>query len=167
MSKPVKILGQIIAYGLFMAFIAAFASSPQYQHLADEQATIKMSFRLTGDLKQPCRQRTPEEIAKMAANMRTQEDCPRERLPISVLLKIDGQPFFEESLQPSGLKKDGVTIVYRRFTVAAGEHSLDMFIRNSARDSGYDYEKSARITLKPAQVFVVEFKKEAGGIVFQ
>ena len=156
-----------MAYGLFMAFIAAFANSPQYQHLAADEATIKMSFRLTGDLKQPCRQRTPEEIAMMAPNMRLQDDCPRERLPVSVLLKIDGKPFFEDKLPPSGFKKDGVSVVYQRFTVAAGEHDLAVFLRNSARDSGYDYEKSARITLQPAQVLVVEFSEEAGGIVFQ
>lgn len=167
MTRPLKILARVIAYGLFITFIVGFSNWPTYQHLAPDQATVKLSFQVAGELKQPCRQRSAEEIAEMAPNMRLLDDCPRERLPVDVVLKLDNQVLIDERLPPSGLKKDGVSVIYRHLSVPAGDHEVALRIRNSAHNQGHDIEKSIAITLKPAQVLVIELDNKDGTIVFQ
>ena len=74
MLKPAALVGQVILYGAFAAFIGTFASSPKYQQIPDDVARIKLSISHLGG--RECRKRTPEELAKMPPNMRAPMDCP-------------------------------------------------------------------------------------------
>jgi hypothetical protein len=67
---------------------------------------------------------TPEEIAKLAPNMRRPEKCERERLPLTVELEIDGEIVKRIEAPPSGLWNDGPASVYQRFEIAPGTHTI-------------------------------------------
>ena len=90
MLKPAAIVGQVILYGAFAAFIGYFATSPKYRQIPDDVALIKLSISHLGD--RECRKRTPEELQKLPPNMRAPMDCPRERSDINLEVDIDGQP---------------------------------------------------------------------------
>jgi len=165
MPKPAAIVGQVILYGAFAAFIGYFATSPRYHQVADDVALIKLSISHLGE--RECRKRTPEELAKMPPNMRAPMDCPRERSDIKLEMDLDGQPILRTVLHPTGLYKDGVSTIYRRFEVKAGSHQLAVRMNDNLVKPGFNFVKEERISLKPHQVLVIDFNPDKGGLFFQ
>lgn len=163
--KPTAIIGQTVLYGAFAAFIGYFATSPRYQHLPPDHAVVKLSISHLGG--RECRQRTPEELAKLPRNMRAPLDCPRERSPIALELEMDGKPLYQGRMQPSGVARDGIATIYRRFEVPAGEHRLSVRMNDNLRQSGFPYAREQQVSLKPAQILVIDFNPDRGGLFFQ
>jgi len=167
MARPIAWLGQALLYGLFALIIGYFSSSPPYRHMPADQALIKLSFSHEGQLVSACRQRSAEELAKMAPNMRAPMDCPRGRSPVTVEIDLDGTLAYRHVANPSGLSKDGASTVYHRIPVRAGEHRLAIRLNDDARATGFDYRREEMVTLKPGKVLVIDFNREAGGITLR
>ncbi len=166
-TNPVVLVGQVLFYGLFAVIIGYFSTSPDYRHLDDKTSLIKLSFSYHGEPVGECRERTPEELAKLAPNMRTPRVCPRERSPITVKLDLDGKTLYEGVVQPAGLSKDGTSTLYRRFEVPAGEHLVSVKMNDNVRIQGFNLVKEEKTTLKPAQILVIDVRKDHGGIFFE
>jgi hypothetical protein len=165
MLKPAAIAGQAILYGAFAAFIGYFATSPKYQQIPPDVALIKLSISHLGD--RECRKRTPEELAKLPPNMRAPMDCPRERSDIRLEMDLDGQPVLQTVMRPTGLYKDGVSTIYRRFEVKAGAHQVAVRMNDNLVKPGFNFVKEAQVTLAPAQVMVIDFNPDKGGLFFK
>lgn len=165
MAKPAAIVGQIILYGAFAAFIGYFATEPKYHQIADDVALVKLSMSHLGG--RECRKRTPEELAKMPPNMRAPLDCPRGRSDIKLLVELDGKPIFETVMHPTGLSRDGISTVYKRFELKAGTYQLAVKMNDNLINPGFNFVKEEQITLKPAQVMVIDFNPDKGGLFFQ
>lgn len=166
MLKPAAaIVGQVVLYGAFAAFIGYFATDPVYRQIPDDIALIKVSFSHLGD--RACRKRTPEELAKMPRNMRAPLDCPRERSDIKVEVDLDEQSILKHVLHPTGLYKDGISTMYKRFEVKAGTHKLAVRMQDDLTQEGWRFVKEEEITLKPAQVLVIDFNPDKGGLFFK
>lgn len=163
-TKAISWLGQGLLYALFALFIGYFSNSPPYRHLAADQALIKLSFSLHGKLVSECRSRSPEELAKLAPNMRAPLDCKRERSNVTVEIDLDGAPVFRHVAVPSGLSKDGASTVYQRFPVAAGEHRVAVRLKDDQRTAGFNYSREETVRLLPGKVLVIDFNAEKGGI---
>ncbi len=114
-----------------------------------------------------CRKRTPEELENMPRNMRAPLDCPRHRSDIKLEVDLDGQPLFSTIMQPTGLSKDGVSTVYKRFQLKAGSYRLSVRMNDNLINPGYNHVKEEQITLKPAQVLVIDFNPDKGGLFFR
>ncbi|MCP4407628.1 MAG: hypothetical protein GY807_07680 [Gammaproteobacteria bacterium] len=164
--SPLRFLAQFILYALFAVVVGYFSISPAYQYLAPGKAQLKLSFRHAGQHKVECRRLTPEELAELPPNMRNPFDCPRERVALVVELLLDGELLFHDSLNPSGLARDGSSAVYRRFIVDSGRHHLQARLRDSRREQGFDHDHAAEIELMPGQNFVIDFHVETGGFAF-
>lgn len=162
MLKPTAIVGQVILYGAFAVFIGYFASAPRYKQIPDDVALIKLSMSHLGD--RECRKRTPEELEKMPRNMRAPMDCPRERSDIKLEVDMDEHPLFRTVMHPTGLSKDGVSTVYKRFEVKAGTHKLSVRMNDNLANPGFNFTKEAEVNLKPAQVLVIDFNPDRGGL---
>jgi hypothetical protein len=167
MTKPLNLIGQVIAYAVFAAMLGYFSAAPAYVHRDPSMAQIKISFSHAAQRIGECRRLSPEEIAKLAPNMRRPLDCPRGRLPILIELDLDNQPLYRGVLPPTGLARDGSATIYQRFSVKPGKHHLVARLRDSKRTSGFDYESAADIELVPQQNFVIEFRAETGGFIFK
>ena len=167
MKNIMRYLGQAVFYGLFVAVIGYFSAAPAYVHFPPGMALIKASFSHPGQPKEKCHTRTAEELAKLPPNMRIALQCGRERSPLLFELDLDGKLLYRAELPPSGLARDGVSTVYRRFAVPAGRHHLRARLKDSVRVPDFNYTREAEVTLAPAQVFVVEFNVNAGGFVFE
>jgi hypothetical protein len=167
MARPISWIGQALLYGLFALIIGYFSNSPPYRHLPADQALIKLSFSHEGKLVSACRQRSAEELAKLAPNMRAPMDCPRGRSPVSVEIDLDGTPVYRHLAQPSGLSKDGASTVYHRIPLRSGEHRLAIRLNDDARAAGFNYQREETVNLKPGKVLVIDFNQEAGGITLQ
>lgn len=153
-------------YAVFAALIGFFSTRPVYRQLAPDLALIKLSFSHAGTHKEDCHILTPEELAKLAANMRQPVSCKRERVPLLVELELDGEVILQRSLPASGIAGDGESTLYHRIVAPAGGHDLTVRLRDSRREEGFDYESTARVELAPEQNYVIDFRAEAGGFIF-
>ncbi len=166
MSSVLRYAGQIVVYGAFAVLLGGFSQAPVYRHADPALALVKLSFEHAGEPVTPCRRLTPEEIAKLAPNMRRPTDCPRRRVPLYVELALDGEVVFAKEAAPAGLAGDGSSTIYARFPVPTGAHRVTARMRDSRGGEGFDYETSQDVTLEPRQIVVVGFDSNAGQFVF-
>lgn len=164
MKRVLSWAGQAVLYGLFAAFIGVFSNWPPYQALPPDQALVKVSFIHHGQRVADCRPYTPEELAKLAPNMRTPMKCGRERSAVTIEVDLDGATVFRQVAAPSGLSRDGPSSVYHRLAVPAGEHRIAVRLKDNATAPGFTHTRDATLKLKPAQVLVIDFDAEKGGI---
>ena len=162
-----KYLPQAALYAAFVAVIGYFSVAPAYQHVDPELSVIKLVFSHAADRREPCRKLTPQELARLAPNMRRPMECERERLPLLVELEIDGELVFRAEKAPTGLWQDGAATIYQKFQVQPGRHELVARLRDGRDTTGFDYEQAATVELVPGQNFVIGFRAAAGGFRFQ
>lgn len=160
MASILRFAGQAFFFLVFAVIIGGFANWPHYQHFPADEALIKISFSHDSQRKHACHRRTREELQKLAPNMRKQVSCPRERLPMTVEMEVDGKLLYRETVPPSGFSSDGASRVYQRIPVKAGRHRIVVRMRDSARESGFDYVLDKELDLVPAQVLLVDFREE-------
>lgn len=158
-----RYLAQALIYAAFALLLAGFSSAPAYRHLAPGLGVVKLSFAHAGARVSECRRMSAEEVAALAPNMRRDLDCPRGRVPLHIEMDVDGELYFNASPAPSGLSGDGPSTVYARVPLAAGEHRIDLRMRDSRRPEGFDYIRTETVTLAPAQLIVIGFDKNKGG----
>jgi hypothetical protein len=161
-----RIAAQAVLYAAFVAVIGYFSTSPAYVHLAPGEAVVKLSLSHAGERKEPCRTRSEAELAKLAPNMRSPTVCTRERVPVRIVVAIDGTTIFDVVAQPTGLAKDGASTVYRRLTVAAGRHRIRAELAD-APGGRMTYSATTEVDLAPGRLLVIDFAPEAGGFVFR
>jgi hypothetical protein len=166
MKNVLRYLAQALLYVPLMAIIGYFSTSPAYHHLAPGQALIRLSISHAAQRKAECRERTPEELAKLSPNMRAPLDCPRERAPVTVELDLDGQRVVQAVAPPSGLTRDGASTIYRRLPVAAGTHHIVARLKDHV-GGDFNYVREAELELRPGRVLVIDFHAAKGGFEFE
>jgi len=159
--------GQAALYAAFALAVGVFSHWPTYHPLDANQALIKVSFVHAGKPVGDCRPLTEAERAKLPPNMRAPTICPRERSPVTVEVDIGGQTALRRTATPSGLSKDGASAVYQRLLVPAGEQRIAVRLSDDVRANGFTHRSESTVVLKPAQVLVIDFDAEKGGITFQ
>jgi len=137
----------------------------QLDPLPPDMAQIKVSFIHHGVRIADCRPFTAEEQAKMAKNMRQTQKCERERSPVSIEVDIDGKSVLRHTSPPSGLSRDGASTVYQRLDLPAGEHRIAVRFKDNKAVEGFTHQREETVILKPAQVMVIDFNLDKGGIV--
>lgn len=166
MNRPLAWGLQAVLYGAFAAFLGYFSTSPAFAPLPPDHALIRLSLNHAGQRKFECRKRTPEELAKLAPNMRAAEDCPRERAPVRVLVELDGRSVADIEARPAGLSRDGASVAYRRIPVPAGTHRLRVALADDAAGT-FDRVREEAVSLPPGRVLVIDFEPGKGGIVLR
>ena len=167
MTSAMKWTIQVLAYGAFVALVGYLSASPAYDYSPAGLTTIKLSLSHATERVEPCVRLTPEEVARLAPNMRREEQCERERLPMIVELEIDGRQVVRLEAPPSGLWGDGPASVYERLAVEPGEHTITARLRDSGRDEGWDYTHTQQVTLQPGRNFTITFHAATGGFAFR
>ena len=102
-----RAFAQLALYAGFAVVVATFSAYPPYARVDPGNAVVKLSFSHAGAHREACRTLSSQELAALAPNMRSGVDCPRERVPVTVELDIDGERVYHAALPPSGLAGDG------------------------------------------------------------
>ena len=152
-----RLLGQAIAYSVFIAVLGTFSVWPGYRLLDEQEAIVSLTFSHAAERVGECRRLTQEELNALPPNMRKPDDCPRERHPIYVELRIDEMLVYSETALPSGLWSDGKANIYRRINVDAGEHRLFVGMNQSGSDTGFDFEFHQDVSILPEHNLVITF----------
>lgn len=166
MKTTLRFIAQALLYVPFMALIGYFSTSPAYRHLGADQALVRLSFSHAAQRIGECRQRTPEELAKLPPNMRAPLVCPRERASVAIELDIDGKPVYRALVPPSGFTRDGAATVYQRIPVASGPHRFVARLNDRAAP-GFAYQRETTLDIDPGRVLVIDFNAAQGGFVFK
>jgi hypothetical protein len=166
MKALARLLAQALFYAGFVAFIGYFSTAPAFAPIAPGQALLRLSFSHAAQRKAPCRERSAEELAKLAPNMRAPMDCTRERSPVVIELDLDSRAIFRRVVEPSGYARDGAATVYFREVVPAGTHRLTARMSDGP-DGRFNFSGSKELTLKAGRVVVIDFDPNAGGFVFK
>ena len=167
MNNPLRIFLQAITYAAFAIIVGYLSASPAYDYADSGKATIKLSLSHAANRVKPCVRLTPEEIARLAANMRRSESCERQRLPLTVELEIDGETAANVRALPSGLWNDGPASIYERLEVEPGAHTITARLRDSDRSEGWDYTHTEDAMLVSGRYFTITFRAETGGFSFR
>jgi hypothetical protein len=157
---------QAVCYGAFMAVVGYFSTSPEYVALPPGEALVKLSLQHAGQRREACRERTAEELAKLAPNMRAAQVCSRERSPVTVAVEMDGKPLFTVVAPPTGWSRDGASTIYRRVAVPAGAHRFVARLSDTA-DGQHGFVREHAQDLPPGRVLVIDFDAKEGGWVFR
>lgn len=166
MNVVARYAAQGALYAAFVAAIGYFSSAPAYRHIAPDAALVRLSFSHAAQRKEPCRSRTPEELAKLPPNMRAERVCPRERANVIVELEMDGQLLYRIVAAPSGLGRDGAATVYRRHVAAAGPHRFHARLADDVRGE-FSFSAARDIEIGAGRVLLIDFNAAAGGFVFK
>jgi hypothetical protein len=163
----IRYLLQLVAYLAFAIVVGYLSFWPRYHYASEDVATVKLSLSHATDRVVPCVELTPQQVAKLAPNMRRTQSCERQRLPLILQLSVDGDTRFEYKAAPSGLWEDGPASIYERFDLAPGTHTISVRLRDSAREDGWDYTHTEDITLIAGRYMTITFKAENGGFTFR
>ena len=166
MSKLGRLAAQLLLYVPLMALLGVFSVQPRFTLLSEDQALVRLSFSHAGARLHECKQRSPEELAKLPPNMRAAQDCPRERSPVTVVLELDGEEIYRAQIAPSGLRRDGASTVYRRLVVAAGRHRIVARLKDRS-GTAYNYESAKSLELAPGGALLIDFNAAKGGFIFR
>lgn len=167
MDKVTRYTIQAALYALFAIVVGYFSTSPAYRYLEPDQGLLRLSFKHPGKTKADCRKRTAEELARLQPQLRTEMDCPRERSPVRVRVELDGSVLYDDSFSPAGLERDGASSGYRRLPIGAGAHTLRVQFNDDVRIEGFNFERAARLEIKPGQVVLIDFNPAQGGVVIR
>lgn len=167
MYNAVRYLVQLGAYAAFAAIVGYLSFWPRFQYASAEAATVKLSLSHATERVEPCVLLTPEEIAKLAPNMRREQSCERQRLPLVLQLEVDGELAFELEAAPSGVWEDGPASVYERFDLSAARHTITVRMRDSAREDTWDYTHTEDVVLEAGRYVTITFRAENGGFRIQ
>jgi hypothetical protein len=165
--SPARYVAQAALYAAFAAVVGYFSTQPSFSLLRPNDGLLRLSILAPGKPRFECRQRTPEELAKMPPQMRVQADCPRERSPVHVRVELDGAAVIDDAFPPAGLSRDGASAGYRRLAVPSGTHELKVQVNDDMRHSGFIYERAERIAIVPGQIVLIDFNPEQGGVLIR
>ena len=163
--KVLRFAAQIALYVPLMAMLAYFSTEPRFSVLGPDEALLRVSLIHATQRKEACRERSAEELAKLAPNMRAALDCPRERSPLVVEVELDGKLVLRREAQPSGLRRDGNAALYERLTLPAGRHRIVARLRDRP-EGGFNYVKDETVELAAGRVLTIDFNAAKGGFAF-
>ena len=160
-------IAQAFLYTVFAVFVGYLSVAPKYQYAEPDLAVIKLSLSHAADRVAECVKLTPQQINERAMRGEPINECERARLPLAVELDVDGTTVLSMAALPSGFWNDGPASIYERLAVAAGTHTITVRLRDSARETGWDYEYSKQVNLVPGRYFTITFRAENGGFEFR
>ena len=162
--RAARVAVQVAAFAVFGALVAWLSFEPPYRTLPAGEALVRVIVVHAGERLQPCRKRSPAELAALAPNMRAPEACPRGRAPVEVDVQLGGRVLVREVLAPTGVAADGTAQLYRRLAVPAGRHALQVRIRDSLRPGARAWERTETVEIAAGQVLTIDFRAGDGGI---
>ena len=164
-ATALRYLLQAFNYALFMGLVWYFASAPAVKLIAADEAKLTIAFSHAGQLREPCRMLTQEELNKLAPNMRKIDDCPRERSPVSIEARLDDKPIYRQSLAAPGLFGDGGVDVFYSAKIPAGEHHLSLKMNDSVRVDGFNHQFDQAVKVEPGQILLLGFNNKQGFVI--
>lgn len=164
-NKFIRYTFQAVNYALFMALIWFFSTAPPYRQLDDNEAILTIAFSHAGEIKEPCRKLSNEELMALPPNMRAPMECARERSPVIIEALLDEVPIYNQVAEAPGLFKDSGVDIYHLTRVPVGKHHLKIRMDDSVLKEGFNHTLEQDVEIAPAQILLVDFVNGQGFVV--
>jgi len=166
MSEALRFVGQSLFYAGVAAFIGYFSQNPAWTAFPPDRALLLASFAHGAERREACRRLTPEEIAKLPPQQRRPDTCERERLPVHLVVEIDGDVAYDAWLPPTGVWQDGPSRAYEKFPLPPGRHRIVLKLEDRGRRDAFAWAVEREVELLPGRKLAVDFKADEGGFLF-
>jgi hypothetical protein len=153
-QKFMRLTAQIGFYACVGIFIGYLSVAPGYQYADGQSSVLKLVVRHSGFLLGECRVVSQQELMELPPNMRSPQDCPRGKAPMSVSLLVENEVFYDGIIKPSGIHSDGVLALYQQFNIPPGQISVRLGIESGKQDLQL-FER--KLDVRPADVLLLEY----------
>lgn len=92
-------------------------------------ALLRLSWRMDGVTAEACRERTPEELERLAVHMRNPRACIGHIAPYAISLVVDGVEVVVDTAHPAGARGDRPIYVFADAPVAPGALRVAVDVR--------------------------------------
>ena len=157
-----RYLLQAVNYSAFMLAVWYFSAAPAIEVLPPDKAILTIAFNHAGELREPCRELSREELDALAKNMQASTDCPRARSPVTIQASLDGEELLDRTLHAPGLFADGGVDVYHSMPVRSGKHVLEARMSDSVQRPGFRHAFRQQVDFPPGRVVLLRFELERG-----
>lgn len=134
-------IGGALAVGATVA-IGGLSQVP-YAAEAGAAAVVRLAWRARGERVEQCRHLSPEELARLPAHMRREEDCEGRILPYRLVVTLDGNLVLTDTIHGAGAREDRPLYVFRELPVASGRHRVGVtFTREGEPGDTEEHEEA-------------------------
>jgi ferredoxin len=139
---------------LLLALVALFSAWPQGTDAG--HAVLRLGWRLTGQVRERCRDLTPEELAARPVHMRRPRECTSEVLTYDLTAAVDGRVVSQRRVASPGLRADRPLLVEEDLAIAPGEHAVSVtFVPADPDSGGRTLAFEGRVRFAPGRVVLV------------
>lgn len=145
--------------GLVFAVLALGSRWPQGTDA--DHATLRLGWRLAGEVRQTCRDRSAEEFARLPVHMRTPRECTSEVLTYALRATVDGQVVVAKTVRSPGLRADRPLTVEEEVSIAPGEHVVHVtFVPDDRASAGRRLTLERRLRFDAKHIRLVTYDGE-------
>jgi ferredoxin len=121
-----------------------------------DHALLRLGWRLAGQVKERCRDLTPEELARRPVHMRQPRECAAEVLSYDLRAVVDGRVVAEKIVRSPGLRADRPLSVEEDLEIAPGEHTVSVtFTPHEAGGGGKVLSFERRVGFERGRVVLI------------
>jgi len=149
-----------LAVALSVALLVLVAAGSRSPQGADSShSLLRLGWRLTGQVRERCRDLTAEELAARPVHMRRARECVNEVLTYDLMAAVDGQQLTRKRVKSPGLRADRPLSVEEDFKVTPGEHTVAITFAPAERgDGGKPLTFEGRVLFAPARVVLITYE---------
>lgn len=166
-----SILGRRAALGAVITVVtlaALWIGSRYPGGLVSSKAVLRLSWRLPGQVVETCRDRSPEELAKLPAHMRVPRLCKAQALSYELAVTIDGVQRPRETFAPKGLRGDRPLIVGDELALTPGDHDITVaFVPTVAAREAQRLELAFKAGFTAGRAILVTYDASVGRLVLR
>jgi ferredoxin len=152
-----------MATGFSALLLVGLALGSGWPQGADaDHALLRLGWRLAGQVKERCRDLTPEELARRPVHMRKPRECASEVLSYDLRAVVDGRVVAQKTVRSPGLRADRPLSVEEDLRIAPGEHEVSVtFTPHDAGTTGKVLSLERRIPFERGRVVLITSENDA------
>lgn len=148
-----------VATAVLLAMVALGSGWPQGRPA--DHALLRLGWRLAGQIKERCRDLTPEELARRPVHMRAPRECASEVLAYDLTAAVDGQVVTRKRVRSPGLRADRPLSVEEEIEVPPGEHDVTVtFTPAGGEEAGRVLSFEGTIRFERGRVALITYENE-------
>ena len=158
-----RVLRPAVATGFSALLLGGLALGSGWpQGASPDHALLRLGWRLAGQVKEHCRDLTPEEQARRPVHMRKARECASEVLSYDLRAAVDGRVVAEKTVRSPGLRADRPLSVEEDLRIAPGEHDVSvMFTPHEAGTAGKALSLERMIRFERGRVVLITSENDA------
>lgn len=102
----------------------AVASSLPPPVTREPGSALRLIWRVATQNVEECRDRGPEELAKLPVHMRVARECTKTPITYALTVDVDGRRAVTQTVAPRGQRGDGIVLINQELRVAPGTHRV-------------------------------------------